>query len=246
MCRHGTRLHTPQGTRHRRLPSSERLQNAGLPAQRPGKSHRSPHHTQAPWKGTAGTQVRHIRTKGNRLCCRGHGPKRRVCKKDQESSPCRPLAPGIQQGSRASPQAQQQAAQAPTRNQQARKPGLSRSSSALSGPQWAIWDIVIFIQKGLPLRRGGWAPPGNSSRGLSGARPRDPRADSGCRARPLCKQIPARRGERSRAPRAGLRSQARTHTPGDPPHHLLYDLLVAGVLTPLASVGICSQGNFLL
>lgn len=94
-----THLHT-RVTRARSRAGSERLQDAGLPARTREVEQVTPPHTPAPQKGTAGTQVRRVGTKDNRLCCRSHGhcPKRRLWKPDQEGSPCLPTVPVQQTG----------------------------------------------------------------------------------------------------------------------------------------------------
>lgn len=111
------------------------------------------------------------------------------------------------------------AAEVPCQNQQAGQLGLSGSSSALWGPRLAIWDSGH-----LPAEED-WAPPGNSTCGVFGAR-----LDSGwgSRAGPLCRPMShaseRSRGPESRTPRPG----ALTHTPSDPSRHLLCPFLIMG------------------
>lgn len=129
----------------------------------------------------------------------------------------RPRAPS--KGSRVPQRVPPQAAEVPSQNQQAGQLGLSGSSSALWGPCLAIWD------SGHLPAEGGWAPPGNSTRGMFGAR-----LDSGwdCRAGPLCRPMSHAsewsRGPESRTPWPGTL----THTPSDPSRHLLCPFLIMG------------------
>lgn len=118
-------------------------------------------HTHRPQKGTAGTQIRHSRTKDSQFCYRSrcnHCPKRRLWKGDQEGSSCRPTA-------RAS-NGEAERHSGPSGSQQRSRPrtnrpgswasvGLAQRSRGLPRPSGTA---AIFLQKGAPSAGRGLGP----------------------------------------------------------------------------------------
>ena len=109
----------------------------------PGKLHGSPPHThlllrrgrRAHRSGASGQRTIGSAAAAMVTVQRGDSGSR-----TKKALPACPRSPRSRRGSRVPQQAQRQVAEVSTQNQQAGKLGLSRSSSALSGPHPAIWD----------------------------------------------------------------------------------------------------------